>query len=56
MLGPEDLDKLHAEQMYLTDAGTAYGIGVEKIGRFLEDCRTELWSKGIQLPPRFMPR
>ena len=56
LLGSGDLENLRAEQMYLTDAGTAYGIGVQKIGRFFRDCLPRLQRKGIQLPPRFIPQ
>jgi S1-C subfamily serine protease len=54
-IGSGEIDKLRAEQMFLTDAGTAYGIGVEKIGKFLQDALPKLESQGIQLPARFFP-
>lgn len=55
ILEPEAIDKLRVEQVYLTDAGTAYGIGVEKIGKFLRDSLPKLQSKGIQLASKFIP-
>lgn len=55
-LGSGEVSQLRAEQMYLIEYGTAYGIGVERIGKFLQDCLPKLQSKGIHLPGKFLPQ
>jgi hypothetical protein len=54
-IAPDEMLHLKAQQLQLIEYGTVYGIGTEKIGRFLEESRDILEKKGVRLMERFLP-
>lgn len=52
---PDDLTRLRVQRMYMIDYGITYGIGVERVGTFLIQCRDQLHRRGIELSSKVFP-